>query len=138
MLMVSGRDGTSRGFDALAGTVSLSRYLPFLSSRTGSVAPPWEPPPAEMRVAAVWVAALLLLLVLDLLACKRERVDRWFGDFALPLALLVVISLTVDTWARRTSPSLPGRNEASPAGVGSNGARDMLPLAPCRRALSAM
>jgi hypothetical protein len=100
MLMVSGRDGTSRGFDALAGAVSLSRYLPFLSSRAGSIAPPWGPPPSEARVAAVWVGALLALLVLDALAWKRDRVDRWFAGFALPLVLLLAISVAVDSWAR--------------------------------------
>jgi hypothetical protein len=106
MLMVSGRDGTSRGFDALAGTVSLSRYLPFLSSLAGSIAPPWQPPPSEARVAAVWVAALLMLLVLDALAWTRDRVDRWFAGLALPLVLLLAISSAVDLWARpRPAPA---------------------------------
>ncbi len=100
MRMINGRDGTSHGYDALAGAVSFSRYLPFLSSRLGSVAPPWEPPPAEARVAAVWVGALLVLLVLDRLAISRPNVDRWFSGLTLPLAFLLALSLAVDLWAR--------------------------------------
>jgi hypothetical protein len=137
MLMINGREGTSRGFDALAGTVSFSRYLPFPSSRLGSASPPWGPPPAEARVAAVWVAALLALFVLDALALKRDRLDRWFAGLTLPLALLIVISLTVDTWARRpTTTDVPPRR----AGLGTDGLpglHGMLAPALCRRAPSA-
>jgi hypothetical protein len=100
MLMVNGRGGTAHGFDALAGAVSFSRYLPFLSSRLGSTAPPWEPPAAEARVAAVWVIALLALLALDRLAWTKHRVDRWFSGLALPLVLLLGVSIGVDRWAR--------------------------------------
>jgi hypothetical protein len=114
-LMVGGRDGTSRGFDALAGAVSLSRYLPFLSARTGSTAPPWDPPPSEARVAALWVAALLVLLLLDALAWTRDRVDRWFRSFALPLLLLLAISLAVDHWARPV-PAAPAHGAPAAAG----------------------
>jgi hypothetical protein len=105
MLMINGRDGTSHGFDALAGDVSLSRYLPFPSSRQGSITPPWEPPASEARVMVVWVVALLALTLLDRLARTRDRVDRWFSGLALPLALLVGISIGVDRWARQ----VPGR-----------------------------
>jgi hypothetical protein len=101
MLAVNGRDGTSHGYDALAGEVSFSRYLPFLSSRLGSTSPPWEPPAAEARVAGVWLAALVVLLLLDALAWSRDRVDRWFRGPALPLLLLLGVSLAVEHWARR-------------------------------------
>lgn len=101
MLAVNGRDGTAHGFDALAGEASFSRYLPFLSSRLGSTAPPWEPPAAEGRVAGVWLAALALLLLLDRLALVRDRVNRWFYSPLLPLLLLAGVSLAVEHWARR-------------------------------------
>jgi hypothetical protein len=100
MRMVNGRHGPPQVFDVLAGDVSLSRYLPYPSSRAGSTAPPWEPPPSEARVMAVWVVALAGLLLLDRLACSRDRVDRWFRGLALPLLLFFAVSVAVDLWAR--------------------------------------
>ncbi len=117
MRMVGGRDGTSQGFDALAGSVSFSRYLPFLSSRLGSVAAPWEPPAAEARVAAVWLGALLILFALDLVACRNGRIDRWFAGLALPLALLLVTAITVDA-VRRTSRNPAAERVSDPAAMG--------------------
>ena len=84
--------------------VSLSRYLPYLSSRAGSAAPPWEPPPSEARVTAVWVAALVAVLLLDRLAWSRDRVDRWFRGLALPILLFLAVSVAVDRWARPEGP----------------------------------
>ncbi len=104
MRMVTGRDGPPQALESLAGEVSPSRYLPFLSSRAGSGAPPWEPPASEARVAALWVAALGVLLLLDRLACSRDGVDRWFRGFALPILLFLVVSLAVDLWARPEGP----------------------------------
>jgi len=100
MRMMTGRNGPPAVFEALAGTVSPSRYLPFLSSRAGSSAPPWEPPASEARVAAVWLAALTALLALDRRSRASDRVDRWFAGLVLPLALLLGVSLAVDYWAR--------------------------------------
>lgn len=111
MRMVNMRSGTARTFDSVAGTVSLSRYLPFLSARTGSTAPPWEPPATEAPVAGVWLAAIAVLLLLDGLAWTRERVDRCFRSLLLPLGLLLAVSLAVDHWARppdRSSSRAPG------------------------------
>ena len=104
MRMVNGRDGPPQAFEALGGEVSLARYLPYLSSRAGSTAPPWEPPPSEARVAAVWVAALGALLLLDRLARARDRVDGWFRGLALPLVLFLAVSVAVDRWARPGGP----------------------------------
>jgi hypothetical protein len=109
---VNGREGPPQVLELLAGEVSLSRYLPFVSSRAGSLAPPWEPPASEARVAAVWVAALGVLLLLDRLARSRDRVDRWFRGLALPLLLFLAVSVAVDRWARpdgppRTRPPVP-------------------------------
>jgi len=112
MRMVNGRDGPPQALELLAGDVSPSRYLPFPSSRAGSVAPPWEPPPSEARVTAVWVVALGLLLLLDRLAGSRDRIDRWFRGLALPVLLFLGVSVAVDRWARpegppRVPPSAP-------------------------------
>jgi hypothetical protein len=49
---------------------------------------------------AVWVAALAVLLLLDRLAWSRDRVDRWFRGFALPILLFLALSVAVDRWAR--------------------------------------
>jgi hypothetical protein len=104
MRMVNGRLGPPGVLELLAGEASLSRYLPFPSSRAGSTAPPWEPPASEARVMMVWVVALAVLLGLDRLACSRDRVDRWFRGLALPLLLFLAVSVAVDRWARPEGP----------------------------------
>ena len=113
MRMVTGREGPPQVLELLAGEVSPSRYLPFLSSRAGSVAPPWEPPASEARVAAVWVAALGVLLLLDHLARSRDRLDRWFRGLALPILLFLAVSVAVDRWAR--PDGLPSVARGAPA-----------------------
>ena len=100
MRMVNGRDGPPRVYELLAGDVSLSRYLPLLSTRAGRTAPPWEPPASEAWVAAVWLGALGALLLLDRLARTRDRVDGLFRGLALPLLLFLAVSIAVDRWAR--------------------------------------
>jgi hypothetical protein len=104
MRMVTGREGPPQVLELLAGAVSLSRYLPFLSSRMGSLAPPWEPPASEAWVAALWVAALGALLLLDVLALTRDRVDRLFRGLLLPILLFLAVSVAVDRWARPEGP----------------------------------
>jgi hypothetical protein len=116
MRMVNGRHGPPQVFELLAGEVSVSRYLPFPTSRAGSTAPPWEPPPSEARVTAVWVAALGLLLLLDRLAHRRDRVDRLFRGVALPLALSLAVSVAVDRWARPGGPPATAAPAAAPPG----------------------
>jgi hypothetical protein len=100
MRMIGARDGPPKAFEMLRGEPSLSRYLPHLSSRAGATQPPWRPPAAEGRVAAVCVAGLLGLLALDRLARSRDGVDRWFRGLALPLLLFLSVSVAVDRWAR--------------------------------------
>jgi hypothetical protein len=104
MRMVTGREGPPQVLELLAGEASLSRYLPFLSSRAGSTAPPWEPPASEAKVAGVWLAALGVLLLLDHLARSRDGVDRWFRGLALPVLLFLAVSVAVDRWARPEGP----------------------------------
>jgi hypothetical protein len=113
MRMVNGRLGPPQVFELVGGEVSPSRYLPFPSSRAGSTAPPWEPPASEARVMAVWVAALAALLLLDRLACSRDRVDAWFRGLALPILLFLAVSVAVDRWARPEGP--PAVAKAAPA-----------------------
>lgn len=105
MQMVTGRDGPPAVFESLAGSVSPSRYLPFLSSRARSSAPPWEPPASEAEVAAIWLVALAVLLALDWRARHSERVDRWFAGLALPLLLLLAVSLAVERVRPGGAPS---------------------------------
>jgi hypothetical protein len=100
MRMVNNRNAPPAVFDVLAGEASLARYLPFPSSRAGSVAPPWEPPATEAAVMGLWVAAIAALLALDAAAQRSERVNRWFAGLALPLALFLAVSIGVDWWAR--------------------------------------
>jgi hypothetical protein len=100
MRMVNNRNAPPAVFDVLAGEASIARYLPFPSSRAGSVAPPWEPPATEAAVMGLWAAAIAALLALDAVAQRSERVNRWFGGLALPLALFLAVSIGVDGWAR--------------------------------------
>lgn len=100
MRMIHTRDGALRAFDMLGGQVSPAHYLPRLTSRLGTEQPPWGPPVAEERVALVWAAALLALLAIDRLARSREVLDRAFRGIALPLGLLLVVTVLVDYWAR--------------------------------------
>lgn len=123
MKMVNQRSGTARTFDSVAGAVSPSRYLPFLSARTGSTAPPWEPPATEAPVAGVWLAAIAVLLLLDGLAWTRERVDRCFRSLLLPLGLLLAVSLAVDHWARPPArASSPSPGSSAPAATSGRSA----------------
>jgi hypothetical protein len=80
----------TRVWAALSGDVPVARYLPSLVSGDA----------AEWRVAFVWLAALAILLALDVLARRSSGVDRLFRGLALPVLLGLGIGLAIDLWAR--------------------------------------
>ncbi len=92
MLLLGRRSKPSRLWTALSGEGDLNRYLPSLSH---------HPEAVEIRVAALWVAALAVLLLLDALSRSRPWADRAFGGLALPLVVLLLVGAGVDHWARR-------------------------------------
>jgi hypothetical protein len=94
LLLLNRGDRPTRLWAALSGERPLGTYLPSLVSAS----------PDEWRVALVWLAALALLLGLDVAARGRERIDRLFRGLGLPIVLLLAVGMTVDTWARRTPP----------------------------------
>lgn len=102
-LHVQGRNSEPRAWSALAGEVPLTRYLPRMARPADPAAETPDAPSDEQRVAAVWGAALLALLILDRIAVRHHRVDRAFRSLALPLGLFLLLSLAVDRWARRAA-----------------------------------
>jgi hypothetical protein len=91
LLLVNRGDRPTRLWAALSGLHwPVERYLPSLVFG----------PPEELRVAAVWVAAVALLLILDGLARRRDWADRAFRSAVLPIGLALLIGATVDGWAR--------------------------------------
>ena len=94
LLLLNRGDRPTRLWAALSGERPLGTYVPSLVSAS----------PDEWRVALVWLAALALLLGLDVAARRRERLDRFFGGLGLPIVLLLAVGLAVDGWARRTPP----------------------------------
>jgi hypothetical protein len=90
LLLLNRGDRPTRIWAALSGDAPIDRYLPSLVSAG----------PEEWRVAAVWLAAIVSLLVLDRLALRRDRIDRLFAGLGLPLAVGLMLSLLVDHWAR--------------------------------------
>jgi hypothetical protein len=90
-LLTLNRGGrATRVWAALSGDVPVGRYLPSLVVGDD----------AELRVAAVWGAAIALLLLLDGAARRSARVDGWFRGLGLPLVLALAIGLLIDRWAR--------------------------------------
>jgi hypothetical protein len=90
MLLLNVKHEAPYGFAWLSDAATAARYLPNFTSRDL----------ADGRVCVVWIALALAALTLDVLARKRERIDRWFHSPALPLATLVLAGAAVDLWAR--------------------------------------
>jgi hypothetical protein len=90
LMLLNRGDRPTRVWEALSADIPVGRYLPSLV----------QPDPVEMQVALVWAAAVLLLIVLDHLARRHDRVDGWFRGLGLPLMLLSVVGALVDFWAR--------------------------------------
>jgi len=113
LLLLNRRDNPTHVWAALSEATPVGRYLPSLVSSS----------PEELRVAAVWIGAILLTLILDQAARRQEGIDRLFKGLGLPLVLLLLIGLLVDGWAR----SQPGASRARPPAVSSRvgGASDL-------------
>jgi hypothetical protein len=94
LLLLNRGDRPTRLWAALSGERPIGIYLPSLVSAS----------PDELRVACVWLAALVLLIGLDVAARRRERIDRLFRGLGLPIVLLLAVGVAVDTWARRAPP----------------------------------
>jgi len=94
LMLLNRGDRPTRLWAALSGDVPVERYLPSLVG--GS--------PEEWRVAAVWTAALAVLLGLDRLAMRRESVDRLFRSLGFALGGLLLLSFLIDAWARPAGP----------------------------------
>ena len=92
--MTNRGDRPTRLWAALSGERPIAAYLPSLVSAT----------PDEWRVAFVWLAALAVVLFLDVAARRHERLDRLFRGLGLPIVLMLAIGIAVDTWARRAPP----------------------------------
>ena len=91
LMLINRGDRPTRVWEALSGDAPVGRYLPSLV----------QPDAAELRVALVWAAAVVLLIVLDHLARRHDRVDGWFRGMGLPVGMLAGIGTLVDFWARR-------------------------------------
>jgi hypothetical protein len=109
LLLLNRGNRPTRLWEALGGGAPLGRYLPSLTDVDG----------IEARVTMVWVAALLVLFVLDGLAEDNERMDRLFRGLGLPLALLLAIGLAVDLWARSAAPAGEPTHRAATAAIRS-------------------
>jgi hypothetical protein len=97
LLLLNRANRPTRVWAALSGDVPLGRYLPSLTLAD----------PVEARVAALWLAALGLLLVLHTLARTRDQIDGFFRGLVLPVVMLLGVGVAVDTWARAGPPASP-------------------------------
>jgi hypothetical protein len=103
LMLLNRRSRPTRLWTALSGEGDLNRYLPSLT----------HPDAAEIRVAALWLIALVVLLALDAASRRWARTNRVFGGIGLPVALLLALGVGADYWAR---PSAAGALGAQPAG----------------------
>ena len=91
LLLLNRGERATRLWAALSGGTDAGAYLPSLVAAT----------PADVRVAAVWIAVIAVLLGLDAAARRVPRIDRWFAGTGLPVALLLAAGAAVDLWAGR-------------------------------------
>jgi hypothetical protein len=103
-LLLNGRDENPRLWDKTPGGALLSAALPKVSSRAGTLAPPWIPPASEVRIGIAWLVAVALLLGLDAMSRARPTLARRFG--AAALSIVVVLTLVAGS-VRRTAPDPP-------------------------------
>jgi hypothetical protein len=96
LLLLNRGDRPTRLWTALSGARDAGRYLPSLVG----------PSTDEARVALVWLAALAVLLALDVRARRADGADRLFRGLGLPILLLLTVGVTVDGWARRGTASV--------------------------------
>jgi hypothetical protein len=117
LLLLNRGDRPTRVWAALDGEAPLGRYLPSLVSMD----------PAEARVAAVWLGAIAVVLVLEGLARRRDWADRLFRGLGMPLVVLLLVTFVIDRWARgepgqARSPG-PGRGDSlTPRAASGSGA----------------
>ncbi len=109
-LLLNRGNRPTRLWAALSGEVAVGDYLPSLT----------HPSERDARVALVWLAALVLLLVLDRLASSWPRVDRAFSTFSAAVALVLVIGAAIDLGIG--APARPAPPEPSADRVGAHGA----------------
>jgi hypothetical protein len=123
LMLLNRGDRPTRVWNALSAEVPLARYIPSLVRADD----------AELRVAVLWLAALTLLLGLDVWSRSRASVDLWFRGLALPLLLALALGAGVDGWARRAEAAspLPGARSRPVSGQVSH--RERRPE-PCRAA----
>ena len=91
LMLLNRGDRPTRVWEALSGDTPVGRYLPSLV----------QSDPVEIQVALVWAGAVVLLIVMDHLARRHDRVDGWFRGLGLPVMLLGGMGALVDFWARR-------------------------------------
>lgn len=96
-LLLNRRDRPTRLWEALGGDPSAGRLLPSLVLESAE----------EWRVAVFWLAALALLLALDLGAHRRPAWAQALERPWLPAALLLAAVLATDLWARSAPASAP-------------------------------
>lgn len=90
LLLLNRGPRPTRVWEALAGDVGLDRYLPSLVAAA----------PADIRVAAVWTAALAAVIALDALGRRWRPAALVFRLAAAPLVLATLVGFAVDWWAR--------------------------------------
>jgi hypothetical protein len=113
LLLLNRGDRPTRVWAALSGEVPIERYLPSLVAAG----------PEDAKVAGLWLAALALLLAMDVWARRQARVDAAFRSLVLPLLLAGTVGALVDAWARPVAGPSPDVSVSSTAGAASGSSR---------------